>query len=37
MPMDVKDVMIIVISSSGLLIALLTLIIKIIELSQKKK
>ncbi|WP_223275788.1 putative holin-like toxin [Paenibacillus elgii] len=35
--MDVKDVMIIVISSSGLLIALLTLIIKIIELSQKKK
>ncbi|WP_407669429.1 putative holin-like toxin [Paenibacillus ehimensis] len=37
MPMDVKDVMIILISSSGLLIALLTLIIKIIELSQKKK
>ncbi|WP_369426611.1 putative holin-like toxin [Paenibacillus ehimensis] len=35
--MDVKDVMIILISSSGLLIALLTLIIKIIELSQKKK
>ncbi|WP_237762776.1 putative holin-like toxin [Paenibacillus sp. A3] len=35
--MDVKDVMIIVISSSGLLIALLTLIIKIIELSQQKK
>ncbi|WP_231884824.1 putative holin-like toxin [Paenibacillus elgii] len=35
--MDVKDVMIIVISSSGLLIALLTLIIKIIELSQKMK
>ncbi|WP_371318224.1 putative holin-like toxin [Paenibacillus elgii] len=37
MPVDVKDVMIIVISSSGLLIALLTLIVKIIELSQKKK
>ncbi|WP_244209316.1 putative holin-like toxin [Paenibacillus ferrarius] len=35
--MDVKDVMIIVISSSALLIAFLTLIIKIIELSQKKK